>query len=64
VLRNALAVAAPDWLRERVPEDRFSRYGRPIYDDLPQGTSAREEYAETVGKDGMLLLSRIRAEGS
>lgn len=57
-------MAAPDWLRERVPEDRFSRYGRPIYDDLPQGTSAREEYAETVGKDGMLLLSRIRAEGS
>ncbi|MEJ7872223.1 MAG: IS1182 family transposase, partial [Rubrobacteraceae bacterium] len=61
---NALAVAAPEWLRERAPEEWFSRYGRPVYDELPKGISARKEYAETVGKDGMLLLSWIGAEGS
>ena len=56
---NALAIAAPQWLRERAPEDWFSRYGRPVYDNLPKGVSARKEYAETVGKDGRLLLSWI-----
>ncbi len=61
---NALAVAAPEWLRERAPEEWFSRYGRPVYDHLPKGVSARTEYAETVGKDGMLLLSWIDAEAS
>lgn len=61
---NALAAAAPEWLRERAPEEWFSRYGRPVYDDLPKGISDRKEYAESVGKDGMLLLSWIRAEKS
>ncbi|MDP9479168.1 MAG: IS1182 family transposase [Actinomycetota bacterium] len=61
---NALAVAAPEWLRERAPEEWFARYGRPVYDDLPKGVPARKEYAERVGKDGVLLLSWIRAEGS
>jgi transposase len=61
---NALAVAAPEWLRERAPEEWFSRYGRPVYDDLPKGVCARKEYAETVGKDGMVLLSWIGAEAS
>ncbi len=61
---NALAVAALEWLRERAPEEWFSRYGRPVYDDLPKGVSARKEYAESVGKDGMVLLSWIGAEGS
>ena len=56
---NALAVAAPEWLRERAPQEWFFRYGRPVYDHLPKGVSARKEYAETVGKDGMLLLSWI-----
>ena len=54
---NALAVAAPECLRERAPEDWFSRYGRPVYDHLPKGVAARKEYAEAVGKDGRLLLS-------
>ena len=58
---NALAVAAPEWLRERAPEDWFSRYGRPVYDHLPKGVSARKEYAETVGKDGVALLAWIEA---
>lgn len=62
---NALAVAAPECLRERAPEDWFSRYGRPVYDDLPKGVNARKEYAERVGKDGSSsLLSWIGAEES
>ena len=61
---NALAIATPEWLRERAPEDWFSRYGRPVYDDRPNGVSARKEYAKRVGKDGRLLLSWIDAEES
>jgi len=49
---------------ERAPEEWFSRYGRPVYDDLPKGVCARKEYAESVGKDGMMLLSWIGAEAS
>jgi len=51
-------------LRERAPEDWFSRYRRPVYDDLPKGVPARKEYAGTVGKHGRLLLSWIDAERS
>ena len=42
---SALAIAAPEWLRERAPQEWFSRYGRPVYDHLPKGVSARKEYA-------------------
>jgi transposase len=60
---NALAVAAPEWLRERAPEGWFARYGRPIDEhDLPKGIPARKEHAEAVGRDGMGLLSWVDAE--
>lgn len=60
---NALAVAAPGWLTERAPEEWFARYGRPVDEhDLPKGISARREYAEEIGKDGMRLLSWLEGE--
>jgi transposase len=60
---NVLAVAAPEWLTERAPEEWFTRYGRPVDEhDLPKGISARKEYAEDVGRDGMKLLCWLDAE--
>lgn len=59
---NALAVAAPEWLTERAPKEWFTRYGRPVDEhDLPKGLSARKEYAEEVGRDGVKLLCWIDA---
>jgi transposase len=60
---NALAAAAPEWLKGHAPEEWFTRYGRPVDEhDLPKGIAARKEYAEVTGKDGMELLSWIDAE--
>jgi transposase len=57
---NAVATAAPDWLRERVPPDWFARYGRRIEDyRLPKGKEARQAYALQVGADGMQLLADL-----
>jgi transposase len=60
---NALAVAAPEWLKGRATEEWFARYARPVDEhDLPKGISARKDYAELIGRDGMRLLSWIAAE--
>lgn len=54
---NAVATAAPDWLREQVPPDWFERYSRRIEDyRLPKGKDARQVYAAQVGTDGLQLL--------
>ena len=59
---NALAVAAPDWLRQQTPPEWFARYGRRIEEyRLPQGADARQAYAETVGRDGLQLLAALDA---
>jgi transposase len=60
---NAISAAAPEWLKERAPEEWFVRYGRPVDEhDLPKGISARKEYAEVIGKDRMKLLSWVDGE--
>src|SRR5919205_3530241 len=47
---NAVALAAPDWLRRLAPPEWYERYGRRIENDrLPRGQVAREAYAATVG---------------
>jgi len=62
---NALAVAAPEWLKGRAPEEWFTRYGRPVDEhDLPKGIFARKEYAEVIGRDGMKLLCWVDDEGA
>ena len=59
---NAVATAAPDWLREHVPPDWFERYGRRIEDyRLPKGKDARQAHAVQVGADGMQLLADLWA---
>ncbi len=57
---NALAVAHPDWLSNLVAPDWFDRYSKPVKESrLPRGTEARNEYAETIGRDGMRILEAI-----
>lgn len=59
---NAVAAAAPDWLRERAPTDWFARYSRRIEEyRLPKGKEARHAYGETVGADGIALLTALFA---
>jgi transposase len=59
---NAVALAAPDWLRERAPTDWFARYSRRIEEyRLPKGKEARQAYGETVGADGIALLTALFA---
>ena len=59
---NAVAAAAPDWLRARTPPEWFERYSRRIEDyRLPKGDAARRAYAELVGADGLFLLNEVYA---
>jgi transposase len=59
---NAVAEAAPDWLRDLAPPEWFERYGRRIEEyRLPRGNEARQEYVATVGADGMRLLEAVDA---
>ncbi|WP_204137732.1 IS1182 family transposase [Halomicronema sp. CCY15110] len=62
---NDLATVAPNWLSEWVPGEWFDRYSRAIEEyRLPKGIPARQAYAETIGRDGMQLLSAIYDDGS
>lgn len=61
---NDLATVAPNWLSEWVPGEWFDRYSRAIEEyRLPKGIPARQAYAETIGCDGMQLLSAIDDDG-
>ena len=58
---DAVAGAAPDWLRSWVPGDWFDRYG-PRLDSyrLPKPETTRRELAAQIGADGWRLLTTIR----
>ena len=61
---NDLATVAPNWLSEWVPGEWFDRYSRAIEEyRLPKGIPARQAYAETIGCDGMQLLSALYDDG-
>jgi transposase len=59
---NALAVEAPDWLRQQVTAEWFDRYG-PRFEQyrLPKGKQAQQNLAEQVGRDGLQMLAAIYA---
>ena len=60
---NALAMVVPNWLSNIIEEDWFDRYSKPVAESrLPRGTKAREEYAETIGRDGIKILKAIYDE--
>jgi transposase len=59
---NALAEAAPDWLRALSPPEWFDRYSRRIEDArLPTKPDERQQYAEVIGADGLALLEAVYA---
>src|SRR5262245_30915118 len=57
---NALAQVAPTWLRAQVTAEWFLRYG-PSFSDYrqPQGKGERQTLAETIGRDGHHLRTKI-----
>ena len=60
---NSLATVAPDWLRAWVPAEWFDRYSVRIEEHrLPKGEAERKRYAEQIGADGSLLLTRVYEE--
>jgi len=59
---NALAAAAPAWLRLHVQPDWFDRYSVRVEEArLPKGLDARTAYAATIGADGMHILLAVYA---
>jgi transposase len=61
---NALAVAAPGWLRGRARPEWARRYARPFDDRwLPKGKDERREEAEEIGRDGFELLGAVFFSG-
>ena len=59
---NAVATAAPDWLRALSPPEWFDRYNHRIEDyRLPKPRAARQAYAATIGVDGQQLLTAVYA---
>ena len=57
---NALAIAAPEWLRLKAAPEWVERYSTQIDEYmLPKSKEARIAYAETVGGDGHKLLAAI-----
>ena len=57
---NAIAVAAPDWLRGIARPDWHDRYDRRVEDmRLPDTPPKREAYAAQVGTDGFALLDAL-----
>ncbi len=60
VALNAIAVAAPDWLRTIALTDWHRRYDRRIKDmRLPDTGSKRKAYAVQIGMDGFMLLDAL-----
>jgi transposase len=54
---NALADAAPRWLRDRVPDAWFARYQHAFSEyRLPEAKAQRSALAEQIGQDGYELL--------
>jgi transposase len=57
---NAIAAAAPGWLRAAAPADWHDRYGRRVEGArLPEAAAKRDAYALQVGADGYALLDAL-----
>src|SRR3954453_1126225 len=62
---NAIAVAAPEWLRGLAPADWHKRYDRRIENiRLPAAGPKRDAYGAQVGTDGFLPLDALSGEGA
>jgi len=59
---NALAAAAPEWLRAQADPAWVERHARPADDcRVPKGDDARRAYAEGIGCCGHALLAAVAA---
>ncbi|HJY85028.1 MAG TPA: hypothetical protein VKK81_28590 [Candidatus Binatia bacterium] len=59
---NALAVVAPEWLRQVAEPQWFERYGSRVENyDLPKTETARKALTQRIGADGQRLLQAIDA---
>ncbi len=59
---NALAMAAPEWLRTHADPAWVERYAKPADEGhIPKGEAARRAYAEQIGRDGHALLAALTA---
>lgn len=59
---NALAVAAPDWLRQVAEPDWFRHYASRAEDSrFPKARTKRDEVGQRIGADGMRLLEAVTA---
>lgn len=57
---EVLAVAAPQWLKVRLEQEWVELYGKRVEESrLPQKKSARREFAQQLGRDGMKLLEQL-----
>lgn len=57
---NAVAAAAPGWLRAVAPVDWHERYDRRVEEArLPESPAKREAYGVQVGLDGYMLLAAL-----
>jgi len=57
---DAIADTAPQWLRQWVAPDWYTRYGQPLTTfRLPQKTAEREALALQIGGDGWQLLEKV-----
>jgi transposase len=62
---NALASAAPEWLRQHAQVEWLARYNRRVENfRLPQKMEERAKLAQQVGADGKALLEMIFAPAS
>ncbi|MDZ4877074.1 MAG: IS1182 family transposase ISMno33 [Chroococcidiopsis cubana SAG 39.79] len=58
---NELATIVPDWVRDVALETWYKRYGSRIEDSrLPESTTERDVYAQTVGEDIDYLLECLK----
>lgn len=62
---NELAEAASDWLQTITPSDWFPRYAQR-FDTirLPKELAARQQLLETIGTDGVKLLTALQASSA
>jgi transposase len=57
---NALAIAAPEWLRGHAQPEWFARYGpRLAHARLPESPTKRQALADVIGGDGAALLHAV-----
>ncbi len=60
--RNAVASAAPAWLREQLDPQWAERYQERVQEyRLPKGKAERVRHAEAIGADGFRLLTAVYA---